>query len=246
MLGIGLGLTSVRQLNTSFSPINISGCVLWLRADLGVTLNTTTVSAWADQSGNGNNFSQGTANKQPTFTASDAAINSQPVLDFDGSNDVLDGSFAAGLTGAKNWSLICVFKADTFAAARVAVSVGTITTGYGIGNNISGTSKREISHYGVANIQDSASTSSYEVWTVTRDNAGSPSLTMKVNGATQTLDVPTATMNTPGVTAAIGAKYTVSFFDGKIAEVILYNVDISSSLSNLHSYLSTRYGISIS
>jgi len=61
-----------------FNPTALAGCVLWLRADRGVTLNGSTVSAWADQSGNGNNFAQGIAANQPTFAAS--GINGLPSL----------------------------------------------------------------------------------------------------------------------------------------------------------------------
>jgi hypothetical protein len=41
----------------------------WLRSDIGVTPNTngSGVSAWTDQSGNGNNFAQGTAADRPIF-----------------------------------------------------------------------------------------------------------------------------------------------------------------------------------
>ncbi|MFN7318773.1 MAG: SGNH/GDSL hydrolase family protein, partial [bacterium] len=48
-------------------PTDIANCVLWLKADTGITQGTATgrVSAWADQSGAGNHFAQGTANKQP-------------------------------------------------------------------------------------------------------------------------------------------------------------------------------------
>lgn len=45
----------------------ISGNVLWLRSDLGITLNGSDVSAWADQSGLARNVSQGTPSKQPAY-----------------------------------------------------------------------------------------------------------------------------------------------------------------------------------
>ena len=40
-----------------FSPIDIAGISLWLKADAGVTVDGDFVTAWADQSGNGNNCS---------------------------------------------------------------------------------------------------------------------------------------------------------------------------------------------
>lgn len=47
-----------------------------LRADLGVTLNSGNVSAWANQGSLGGTFSQGSASLQPAFVAS--AQNGQP------------------------------------------------------------------------------------------------------------------------------------------------------------------------
>jgi hypothetical protein len=62
---------------------------LWLRADAGTstTTNGQTVSAWNDQSGNGNNATQGTSANQPLFIASEPLANNRPVLRFDGSDD---------------------------------------------------------------------------------------------------------------------------------------------------------------
>jgi len=64
-----------------FVPPGLSGCVLWLRSDTGLTMNGANVSAWADLSGNGNNASQGASTRQPAFNT--RQINGQPSLFFD-------------------------------------------------------------------------------------------------------------------------------------------------------------------
>lgn len=47
----------------------LSGCVLWLRADMGITKDgSDRVSVWADQSGNGHDFAQSTGTAQPAIT----------------------------------------------------------------------------------------------------------------------------------------------------------------------------------
>lgn len=46
-----------RHQTAPFSPADITGLSLWLKADAGVTLSGSNVTAWADQSGNGNNCS---------------------------------------------------------------------------------------------------------------------------------------------------------------------------------------------
>lgn len=65
-----------------FEPIDIAGCVLWLRSDLGVTkgANPFPVSAWADQSGNGNNLTQAAGGSQPTWV--DSQLNGYPAIRF--------------------------------------------------------------------------------------------------------------------------------------------------------------------
>jgi len=60
-----------------FSPTDLSGLSLWLKANAGVILSGSNVTAWTDQSGNGNNV-VGTAG----YTAS--SINYLPTIDFNG------------------------------------------------------------------------------------------------------------------------------------------------------------------
>ncbi|MCI0538584.1 MAG: Ig-like domain-containing protein [Verrucomicrobiales bacterium] len=68
-----------------------AGLGLWLKADAGVTLNGSSVSAWADQSGLGRNAEQANAANQPTLVSDDA--NGKPALRFDGADDFLTFNF---------------------------------------------------------------------------------------------------------------------------------------------------------
>lgn len=54
------------------TPLTILGAALaaWYRSDLGISLNGSTVSAWADQSGNAHHLAQSSASKQPIYVAS--------------------------------------------------------------------------------------------------------------------------------------------------------------------------------
>jgi hypothetical protein len=60
-------------------PLDLSP-KLWLAADMGVTQSGGTVSAWADQSGNGNNAVQATTVNQPSFVAN--VVGSLPGIQF--------------------------------------------------------------------------------------------------------------------------------------------------------------------
>ena len=66
-----------------FTPPDIGGCELWLRADLGVSYGTPpAVSGWADQSGAGHDVAQATALNRPTHVASDPTFGGQASLAF--------------------------------------------------------------------------------------------------------------------------------------------------------------------
>lgn len=79
----------------TWTPADLANVSSWHRADLGVTLNGSRVSAWADQSGNGHTLSQGTAGQQPLVTA--GAVGGKTALTFaPGRQDNL--AFAGGFT----------------------------------------------------------------------------------------------------------------------------------------------------
>lgn len=66
---------------------DIDGCVLDLDAEVGITLVSSAVSAWADQSSRGDSFNQSTAGARPTVVTT--ALNSKKAVRFDGVNDFL-------------------------------------------------------------------------------------------------------------------------------------------------------------
>jgi hypothetical protein len=82
-LGLGLSLANRGGAGGISSPIPTSGLSLWLKADAGTTTAGNIVTAWADQSGNNNNFS-GSA----IFT--DNYINGKPAIYFNGTDSYLN------------------------------------------------------------------------------------------------------------------------------------------------------------
>jgi hypothetical protein len=118
------GITNVPSISNVpsgivFNSLVTSVAVLQaVQSDLGVTLNGSTVSAWADQSGNGNHYSQGTASKQPSFVA--GGLNGYPTLLFDGTDDEMSSTGpdlpAPGTTPTTFWA---VFRQITWTATDV-------------------------------------------------------------------------------------------------------------------------------
>lgn len=91
-----------RHQTAPFSPADITGLSLWLKADAGVTLSGSNVTAWADQSGNARNA---TATDTPTLTT----ISGKTFVDFAGGylsgNEVLSQPYATIMAVANFTSL---------------------------------------------------------------------------------------------------------------------------------------------
>jgi hypothetical protein len=83
--GTGISLTAGSFVSDvpSFHPKQVRNLKLWYRADLGVTKDgSDRVSAWADQSGNGYNASQGTGSLQPLWVDNADPSSSHPIIRF--------------------------------------------------------------------------------------------------------------------------------------------------------------------
>jgi hypothetical protein len=97
-----------------WDPIRILGNLAWwVRADQGITL-ATGVSAWADLSGNGINFTQGTGANQPTLV--NGAIGGQPAILGDGSNDRLNANWTRSAVGTQPLYVWAVVQSVTHTA----------------------------------------------------------------------------------------------------------------------------------
>ena len=241
---------------TPFSPRSISGLLMWLDAGQGVTLNGSTVSAWTDQSTTGSVWSQGTAANQPTYTAS--CINSRPCLDFDGSNDKLSAD-SAGLAILKNrsgYTVITVAQTDTTTGIHYAWnwSVGTSTNGRAVllSNGTTGT-------FGARRLDaDSSATLSPTSYFAVDTNYV---MTVTVNHSTTSAEIfrdgtskansssfltSGSTSNTNSQSAAIGDNNGANFWDGPIAEILVYDHALTTTeRQQVESYLGGKYAISV-
>lgn len=99
----------------------------WYAADKGITI-ATGVSAWADQSGNGNTLAQATTTKQPVFSAG-GGPKGLSALNFDGVDDLLVTGAMAGLVAPVSYYFL--FKQITWTLGDrifdgAAVNTGTL------------------------------------------------------------------------------------------------------------------------
>lgn len=101
----------------------------WIKADAGTssTVNATAISSWNDQSGNGNNLAQSTANQQPLYTFN--LINGFPAIQFDNvstTNDKMVGPDSPTLDNTSGYTFFMVSRPQNVdGAARVIVSKRT-------------------------------------------------------------------------------------------------------------------------
>jgi hypothetical protein len=99
------------------------GVVDWLESDLGITLNVSAVSAWADQSGLGNNAVQATGAAQPSYTASDANWNGKPSLTF-AAGQFMSIANAASLQIVHALTLVAVLRSTNVSGLNTIISKG--------------------------------------------------------------------------------------------------------------------------
>lgn len=222
---------------SGFTPRSIAGCVLWLRADLGVTI-ATGVNAWADQSGVGNNVTQGTGSKQPTVNTADAAYNGKDTFSFaSASAQCLQGTFVSSIT-------------QPFTLFLVGQNGRSGSQSYFDGSTVGG----RCECYNDATTDKVYAGSAF---VSAADNSTSPRImTYEMNGASSKIYISSntaAVTGNPGTDglagATIGAAYDKAndVLNGKIAEVILYTGALSAANQDMvRAYLSARYGIALS
>jgi hypothetical protein len=123
---------------SDWTPSDLDSGILsaWFKADSLSLSNGAGVATWNDSSGNGNNTAQGVSGRQPSFQTN--VLNSQPVIRFDGSNDILtDGDINDLDVGTGDIWMACVFKATDDGTANFIFEKGTtqfalINTGAGV------------------------------------------------------------------------------------------------------------------
>jgi len=222
-----------------FLPTQIGGgtagspsCVLWLRADLGITIGTG-VSTWADQSGYGNNVTQATGANQPTYNAADASFNGAPTI-----------TFASGqnLTKSSGFSVAQPYMA--YAAVKYAGAAATSVL-------VGGTGAGSIPLY-----WDSTNVWAEQAASIVlsaNGTKGPVALCATMNGASSNIYVQSSLSPTGSGTVGVGSLSGLSLgiylngssfpFVGTLAEIIIYTGTHSQAqVAQIFNYFATRYG----
>jgi len=217
-----------------FTPSDLAGLFVWLRADQGITLSGANVTVWADQSGNGNNTTSGTSG---AWAASDPQYNGQASISFvhASSNHLTIGSLS-GSTGQPFTSIIVGNSSN--AATEGTFQNGTSSTcSAGFFDDVTG------NIFMSAGTQQDTNVSGLNPCIMALIGNGANCQSFVNNSQTPVVTANMGTNSFSGQGMQIGTGGVTSL-DGKIVEVLVYNGALTPrQLHLVFSYLANRYGI---
>lgn len=232
------------------TPLELPGLVLWLDAARGVTPGTAdvAVSAWADESGSGNDADQPTVGKRPVYKTT--AFNGFPTLQFSSTNDEnLEIADASLLDFNRVFTAYFAVKSVAQSADRYLMSKGA-NAGYEIFFDDSNGERLVVASNDAISTQfttgDTAPTDSTDIilevaymagGIVSFTQNGVPLGELKSNNSSK-ININTSKLY-------IGSSDgTAAPFEGEIAQVLLFNRDLSVNERNfVGKYLTGRYNL---
>jgi hypothetical protein len=223
-------------------PTQITGLRLWLTGDTITGLvDGDPVSTWTDQSTAAINATA-TSTTRPIYKTS--ILNGKAIVRFDGSNDTMPLA-SQPLTGASAGTFFGVAKLDTDPPGT------TTTTGPILGDFGNDTGADSVFPWTDGSI--------YDAWGSTvRKSAGNPTPALTswfiycvqsasglwrnyVNGGTVLFTTATNTV-TWDTAPKVGSDAGLYFLDGDIAEIIVYNSQLSTTdMNQVGNYLVSKY-----
>lgn len=228
-----------------------SGLILHLQADAGTstTTNNTPLSSWTDQSTTGAVVSQATGANQPTYLTN--VQNSLPVIQTDGTNDLLASSGSISALTATNLVIFAVFKRVSGSGDAIALSnLNGTTAGFAIGLNSSGIEM----FYGTGSTATAlvtgvgADTNFHQSTFILNQAAPTNKQEIRVDGLSantsgNAYSGSTASPLSVGVLGALGVYYG----NFQLAEFAIYNPAtnpniLTTDMPTVEAYLKTKWG----
>lgn len=243
--GININLSGTATLTgvgplPPFSPSDIAGLKLWLKADgslwqdsgrtVVAAADGDPVGAWDDSSGNANHLMQITATKRPTLKT--AIVNGNPVIRLDGIDDVYRVDFTLNqphhnflMLAQRSWAQGRFINAGSVGSAGMLYQ-------HAVTPNIR-------QHSGIAGTENSGLViGQYRL--VEAFYSGASSSLIIAGGTAVISNVGT---NNPGGVTLGGETTAANFSSIDVAEMLIYNSQVTgSNLTNLRSYFLNKYG----
>ncbi|MCL5267093.1 MAG: T9SS type A sorting domain-containing protein [Bacteroidetes bacterium] len=236
----GFGTVNV-AVNQSALALPTQNLKLHLRSDEGVVSSGGTVSEWDDLSGNGNNATQSASANQPVYFG--GAISNLPVIRFNGLTSKLTLPTSAALGIQSNpYELFIVARSSYTSQPEFLIAGGTNEQFEYHLNGAAGARFIPVT----STYLDEGTSGTYcdgnaHVFEARASSTGGAVSVDGVDGATSTANI----LSSNGGNLQLGVRSDGTYyFNGDIAEVILYNAVLSaSSRDSVEHYLANRYGI---
>jgi hypothetical protein len=229
-------------------PQRSANLLSWLRADAGVTYNSSTnkASLWADQSANGYNGSQPTVANQPTIAFN--TVNGLPSLVFSGSEFLKLPSGLANFTAG--CSIFLVLNPTTLSTNNTALDLsnGSLSNNLSLKESNSSGGVEFIAANGTtsSNVNSSSglTASSFQLIEVIYDGVSNAELllngTALASSATMQSSINVTRANNFIGQSGGGGNY----FQGSIAEMLLYNIAMTTvQRQAVEEYLVQKYAL---
>ncbi len=208
------------------------------------------VQCWKDKSGNGLDVTQGTEANGPTYTKTGSPKTGRYILDFDGTNDALSRASVLGssLAGANNFTSFMVTYQDVAQASSIyywgSTSTNRINTHAVWGSSIFYFDFGNISSGGRISFTPN---NHLKKWNITANLKTPTTGTTYMNGVQRNTGTLNDALDTSASeTLSIGFyNDTSKYYNGKIAEVILYKDDLTTANRlKVGEYLADKWDIS--
>jgi len=234
-LGLGLGLQNENKVLEAFSLTDLSGLKLWLKYDTGITLNVSSVSSWADQSGESNNAVQADSDRQPNYGSGD--------IIFDGTDDRFELTSQISLS---SFSTFMVINPDAIASMGVFGSAANQCVRVHQGDD-----EDRVTVKGVAGDSDQLNLTQdlplgNFLLSITRDGSGSTDNVRVFINTTDVTDTARDSMIPAPLTVNTVGSCTGAFlpFDGTINELAIYNTLLTGDeISDVQNNIMSRNGL---
>lgn len=234
-------------------PLPISGPTLWLDASVAssvldasnnpISVDSTAVATWQDQSGNGYHATQATSGNRPIWRSSANGQNGLPVISFNGSSSYLISS-NSGQTSS--FSLYFVFSRTNSSGTQIPIEWGTQSTGiWRSVQNYYGSSTIDGGLYFSGSFRDVSAitlTAAYGAYTLASVTYDGTTTTVRRDGgsASGTPVLSSTTANNINIGRSVTNAY---FLSGRIAEILVYSSSHTSTQYNsMRTYFQAKWG----